>query len=112
MRSKEEALDYRYFPEPDLPPLILDEKKLLWLDEAKLEIPYDVIKKFKEEYGFHKEYINALIADKEVLNYFNEILSEFVPPLQKGGGPNTKLGVGSGDFRSEDFQKTLAKRIC
>jgi aspartyl-tRNA(Asn)/glutamyl-tRNA(Gln) amidotransferase subunit B len=70
MRSKEEALDYRYFPEPDLPPLVINDETLKRLNDQTLEIPHDVIKKMKEEYGFNKEYINALIGDKEMLDYF------------------------------------------
>jgi aspartyl-tRNA(Asn)/glutamyl-tRNA(Gln) amidotransferase subunit B len=50
MRSKEDALDYRYFPEPDLPPLVLDEKKLEELNNLTLEIPYTIIKQLKEQY--------------------------------------------------------------
>jgi aspartyl-tRNA(Asn)/glutamyl-tRNA(Gln) amidotransferase subunit B len=69
MRSKEDALDYRYFPEPDMPELRLNDEMLKRLDEQTIEIPYDVIKRFKE-YGFNKEFINAIISDKVVLQYF------------------------------------------
>jgi aspartyl-tRNA(Asn)/glutamyl-tRNA(Gln) amidotransferase subunit B len=48
MRSKEDALDYRYFPEPDLPPLVLDKLIIKRLDNQTLEIPYQTIKQFKE----------------------------------------------------------------
>jgi len=89
MRSKEAALDYRYFPEPDLPPLVIDDAKMKWLDEQVLEIPHDIIKKMKEEYGFNKEYINALIGDKEMLDYFLGLVKEgFEPKL------STKWMVG------------------
>jgi aspartyl-tRNA(Asn)/glutamyl-tRNA(Gln) amidotransferase subunit B len=74
MRSKENALDYRYFPEPDMPKLILNQSILTWLDSQRIEIPHNIIKRFKQEYGFNKEYINALISDKEVLDYFLDIL--------------------------------------
>ena len=50
MRSKEDALDYRYFPEPDMPPLVLDEAILQTVKEMELTIPYTIIKKFKQEY--------------------------------------------------------------
>jgi aspartyl-tRNA(Asn)/glutamyl-tRNA(Gln) amidotransferase subunit B len=50
MRSKEDALDYRYFPEPDLPPLVLDNEILQHLNNETLEIPYQIIKKFKTEF--------------------------------------------------------------
>lgn len=68
MRSKENALDYRYFPEPDMP--ILDLEKLQIGASESVVIPFSIVKKLKEEYGFHKEYINALIGDKVVLDYF------------------------------------------
>lgn len=73
MRSKEDALDYRYFPEPDLPPLILSDELIENINTAKLEIPYDFIKQAIEEYGFNKEFINALITEKETLDYFLSI---------------------------------------
>lgn len=75
MRSKEDALDYRYFPEPDLPPLHLSKERLQQLDNEKIIIPHNIIKQFSQDYGFNKEYINALISDKDILNYFNAILS-------------------------------------
>lgn len=74
MRSKEDALDYRYFPEPDLPPLHINDETRKRLHDQKIIIPHDIIKQFKE-YGFNKEYINALIADKDILDYFISIVS-------------------------------------
>ncbi len=75
MRSKEDALDYRYFPEPDMPILSLNDETLKRCNDETLIIPHDIIKKFKQEYWFHKEYINALIGDQKTLNYFLDILS-------------------------------------
>jgi len=77
MRSKEDALDYRYFPEPDLPPLKIDDVRRARLQEQAITIPHNIIKQFNE-YGFNKEYINALISDKTVLDYFNITLSSWV----------------------------------
>ncbi len=75
MRSKEGALDYRYFPEPDLPPLQIDKWTMERLNDSEIIIPHTIIKQFKQDYGFNKEYINAIISDKEVLDYFFTILS-------------------------------------
>lgn len=80
MRSKEEALDYRYFPEPDLPVLKIDEKMTTRLNAQAIVIPHDIIKQFKEKYGFNKEYINALISDKEVLDYFMIFMDKKIEP--------------------------------
>ena len=75
MRSKEDALDYRYFPEPDLPDLVLDQELLNHAEQAQLLIPSEKIRKMKSEYWFHKEFINALIGDLKVLNFFEEMVS-------------------------------------
>ena len=75
MRSKEDALDYRYFPEPDLPPLKIDNNRRQRLNQQKITIPHNIIKQFSQEYRFNKEYINALISDKLVLDYFFTTLS-------------------------------------
>ena len=44
MRSKEDALDYRYFPDPDMPKLILSSEILELLNKEELVIPYEIIK--------------------------------------------------------------------
>ncbi len=81
MRSKENALDYRYFPEPDLP--ILDLKNIEYTtQDTEIVIPFMIVKQLKEEYGFHKEYINTLINDKVVLDYFQAC-------VVTGGDPKT-----------------------
>lgn len=74
MRSKEDALDYRYFPEPDLPDLELKEEWIAELEEVDVLIPSRKIRQMKEEFGFHKEFINALINDSQVLDFFYEML--------------------------------------
>lgn len=82
MRSKEDALDYRYFPEPDLPPLHLDRDTLDELEVMPLHIPALIIHRCREEFGFHKEYINALINDKETLDYFLACLDDGCDPKE------------------------------
>lgn len=114
MRSKEDALDYRYFPEPDLPPLVLNNETLKQLNNETLEIPYQIIKKFKQEFWFHKEYINAIISDKETLDYFLSILSSFTnaPLIKWSEAESRKAGEDSGGFKNETIlAKLIAKRI-
>jgi aspartyl-tRNA(Asn)/glutamyl-tRNA(Gln) amidotransferase subunit B len=50
MRSKEDALDYRYFPEPDLPPLKISNETFEQLNNSTIIIPHNIIKKFSKEY--------------------------------------------------------------
>jgi aspartyl-tRNA(Asn)/glutamyl-tRNA(Gln) amidotransferase subunit B len=51
-----------------------------WLDSQELIIPHQIIKKFKQEYWFNKEYINWLINDQEVLDYFLSIVNQWLDP--------------------------------
>lgn len=75
-REKESAHDYRYFPEPDLPPLILTElkektrKKLPELPQAKKI-------RFITEYGFNEIDANFIVIDKNLANYAEQVISEF-----------------------------------
>jgi aspartyl-tRNA(Asn)/glutamyl-tRNA(Gln) amidotransferase subunit B len=80
MRSKEDALDYRYFPEPDLPPLLLDEAILDEMNNAAMIIPADFIEVYTQTYGFHKEYINVLIGSPHTHRYFHALLQHDLSP--------------------------------
>lgn len=69
-RSKEEALDYRYFPEPDLPPLILDSEYIQELSRQVPTLPLATKKLFREEYGIQAEELNLLTDTKEMADFF------------------------------------------
>ncbi len=72
MRSKEEAHDYRYFPEPDLPPLIVDEARRARLAAALPELPEARRQRFISEYAL-PEYDAALLTQtRGVADYFEE----------------------------------------
>lgn len=80
MRSKETTNDYRYFAEPDLQNLYIDETLSQSCKWSIAEIPYLTITRLAQEYGFHKEYINALIGDKSILDYFQEVVTQGYEP--------------------------------
>lgn len=74
-RSKEQANDYRYFPEPDIPPLLLAE--LTEITRASLpELPQAKRFRFAREYFFKPSDINLLIEDKELANFAEHTMSE------------------------------------
>jgi aspartyl-tRNA(Asn)/glutamyl-tRNA(Gln) amidotransferase subunit B len=69
-RSKEDAHDYRYFPEPDLPPLVVAES---WLERVRAELPElprPRYQRFIEQYGLTAYDAGVLIADKATAEYF------------------------------------------
>jgi len=79
MRSKEEAHDYRYFPEPDLVPIELDKK---FLDEIKKTIPMlpaQRKEKFIKDYGLSEYDSKVLTSQKELADYFEKCLSILTP---------------------------------
>jgi len=75
-RTKEEASDYRYFPEPDIPPLEISRKQVNELKKSLRELPDERRKRFKKEYNITPENIKILIADKKLGEFFENAASE------------------------------------
>jgi aspartyl-tRNA(Asn)/glutamyl-tRNA(Gln) amidotransferase subunit B len=76
MRSKEEAHDYRYFPEPDLPPLRVDEAWLAEVRSTLPELPEALRERFIGEYGLGHEDAALLSATRPLAAYFEEAAGE------------------------------------
>ena len=73
-RSKEKSNDYRYFPEPDLPPLILCEDVLHDIKASIPEFPSARIRRFMETYSLPLQTAELLVRDKELADYFENAL--------------------------------------
>jgi len=71
MRSKEQAHDYRYFPEPDLAPLRVDEKWREEMQRALPELPMARRNRFIEQYGLPKYDAEVLTDEKAIADYFD-----------------------------------------
>ncbi|PYF72915.1 Asp-tRNA(Asn)/Glu-tRNA(Gln) amidotransferase subunit GatB [Pedobacter nutrimenti] len=72
MRSKEEANDYRYFPDPDLAPIVISDQ---WLKELQLSmpaLPAQISKNLMAEYGINASEAAVFAEDTELLAYFNQ----------------------------------------
>jgi aspartyl-tRNA(Asn)/glutamyl-tRNA(Gln) amidotransferase subunit B len=75
-RVKETSADYRYFPEPDIPPLKINQK---WVDKIKAgmnELPAQKIKRFRDEYCFSDNEAEILAGDKALAGYTEKVISE------------------------------------
>lgn len=70
MRSKEEAHDYRYFPEPDLQPLIVSDEFVDGVRAALPELPEQRIKRFAEEYELSFADASQLVSDRSLADYY------------------------------------------
>lgn len=74
-RSKEEAHDYRYFPEPDLPPLITEEATVEELRKLVPESPYTKKKKFKQEFEMNNDDATLLTETKDRAEFTEEAIA-------------------------------------
>ncbi len=80
MRGKEDAHDYRYFPEPDLAPVVLETERIsAWAGELP-ELPRTRRERFIADYGLPAYDAGVLVADKGVADYFESVLAHDAPP--------------------------------
>ena len=74
MRSKEEANDYRYFPDPDLLPIEINDDYILEIQKALPELPEVKAQNYKSNYDFTDEQINIILSNSEITNFIDKIL--------------------------------------
>lgn len=82
MRGKEEAHDYRYFPDPDLVPLIISEE---WIEEVRRslpELPLERKERFVRQYGIPEYDAGVLTASKALADYYERCVELFPEPKQ------------------------------
>ncbi|TCC91617.1 Asp-tRNA(Asn)/Glu-tRNA(Gln) amidotransferase subunit GatB [Pedobacter frigiditerrae] len=72
MRTKEEANDYRYFPDPDLQPISISDEWLAEIKSAMPALPKEIAKQLIADFGLNKTEANLLAEDIDLYNYFNE----------------------------------------
>ncbi len=91
-RSKEDAHDYRYFPEPDLPPLVVEQA---WVDEiagSLPELPNAKYHRFLHEYGLSEYDARRLTEEREVAEYFEQAVRHGAPAVKGKAIANWMLG--------------------
>jgi aspartyl-tRNA(Asn)/glutamyl-tRNA(Gln) amidotransferase subunit B len=87
MRTKEDAQDYRYFPDPDLPPLVIDGAWITRVNAELPELPAAMVDRFVAQYGFEREQALQLVVSRPRAEH----LSEFLRCLVDEVGTNRKL---------------------
>jgi aspartyl-tRNA(Asn)/glutamyl-tRNA(Gln) amidotransferase subunit B len=107
MRSKEESHDYRYFPDPDLPPLVLNADEIERVRAELPELPDAKARRFAESYRLPEYDVDVLIADRAVADYFeivalksgdpkaasNWIMTHVLSALNTHGVTISELGI-------------------
>ena len=81
MRSKEESHDYRYFPDPDLPPLLIDSQLVEELSKSLPELPDKKKERFIKEFGIKNYDAEILVTEKFIADFFEELIPNRDPKL-------------------------------
>jgi aspartyl-tRNA(Asn)/glutamyl-tRNA(Gln) amidotransferase subunit B len=97
-RSKEEAQDYRYFPEPDLPPFETAAFEPEKLRELLPELPAARRERFAKEYGLDVKQTEILVSEPALANFFEEAISE-LQEISTGKGQMTLYNYLTSDLR-------------
>ena len=91
-RSKEEAHDYRYFPEPDLPPLAVEKEWVERVRKALPELPYAKYRRFLKDYGLTEYEAARLTEEQNVADYFESAVRGLPPTVPPKAAANWILG--------------------
>jgi aspartyl-tRNA(Asn)/glutamyl-tRNA(Gln) amidotransferase subunit B len=75
MRTKESSSDYRYFPEPDLPPFAADDAFLAQIRSSLMELPAARMRRFIESFGLSEDQADFLCAEKEIADFFEKTVT-------------------------------------
>ena len=76
MRGKEESHDYRYFPDPDLPPLVVNDDRIEKIKNQLPELPDEKKKRFKEQYKLKDYDAEILVEDQFVSSFFEKLVEK------------------------------------
>ena len=129
MRTKEELNDYRYFPEPDLPPLILTDEFIEKIKKELPELPLQKEERFIKEYGIKEDYAHDIASSIELANYFeavcratkkpkevaNFLMTNIMKYLNKTGKQITEISFNEkkfAEFLSLIDNGTISKNIA
>ncbi len=95
MRSKEEAHDYRYFPDPDLPPLVIDDAMLEVAQKSVPELPQAMRARFERELGLTSYDAAVLTGHPQIAAYFQRVAAEL---MRTGHETNDTAGKRAANF--------------
>ena len=124
MRSKEEAQDYRYFPEPDLVPFEVEEGIIDVIRAGLPELAAAKKERFSKEYGLSEKDLEVLVSDRDIADFFertvkvfpevqavaNWIKGEVMMHLNERGKDILSLGISAEDL-AEIIKMTVSGRI-
>lgn len=111
-REKEEAHDYRYFPEPDLPLMHFKEDYIINIKTTMQELPDQKRERFKKEFGLDNDSIEFFVANKDLSEYYEKVVSEFEEwtDEEEKGGAHIKVSKLLANYLISDVKGLLLGR--
>jgi aspartyl-tRNA(Asn)/glutamyl-tRNA(Gln) amidotransferase subunit B len=100
MRSKEEAHDYRYFPDPDLVPIIIPQQTIDAIGSSLPEMPAEKSKRFEIDYKLSSKEIHVLLSEKTLGSFYESVIAE-------GASPRAAANWVLGDLLRIIYEKDL-----
>ena len=110
-RKKENAHDYRYFPEPDIPPMTFTDDYVEELRRTLPELPRQKEERFIAEYGLSTQNCGVITADVDMAHYFEQVVSEIMDKKASGEmrADNNKAVTLAANYMVSEIQKFLVK---
>jgi aspartyl-tRNA(Asn)/glutamyl-tRNA(Gln) amidotransferase subunit B len=105
-RSKEEAHDYRYFPEPDLPPMVFDDDYINAIKAQISELPQQRRERFSSEYNLSDAQAELLIRNPEMSEFFERAVSE-LKSIDPNGNPEMVYNYLTSDIKGIESEKGI-----
>ncbi|MCX5680843.1 MAG: Asp-tRNA(Asn)/Glu-tRNA(Gln) amidotransferase subunit GatB, partial [Candidatus Omnitrophica bacterium] len=118
MRSKEEAHDYRYFPEPDLVPFMIESSDVEKIRQCLPEFPRDKFNRFMNDYQLSNYDAGVLVQDKEMAKFFEQCIKKFNAPkkisnwitsILKQELNTRKIDIAQTKISADDFVELIKK---
>lgn len=110
-RTKETAADYRYFPEPDIPPFKFTKEYVETLRAKLPELPGRKAERFKKEYQLPPDDVETLVFEKDVADYFEKVISELEEKISSKEvlSPKEKLVKLAANYMITELRKHLTQ---
>ena len=118
LRGKEEAHDYRYFPEPDLPPLVITADELAAYKAELPELPAMKLKRYQDDYALTSHECKVLLQDVSMGHFFTDVLSQVTSAKPKKvalwitGELNAVIKEKQVDFSSLPISSQQVADLC
>lgn len=112
-RTKESAHDYRYFPEPDIPPFKFDDAYIEKLRRELPELPDAKRERLISEYALSRENVEVIVSDKGLAEYFENVISELKEKKNSGeiAASEEKMIRLAANYIVSELQKHLTKNF-